>query len=127
MSYMILGLDVLFKYEVYKPFIFSCLSLLSGCGLNYLAMYFNNFKMPIFPSVSYSTGYTKYEMLMKATEFGDFHVIGDHTTRLIPICDILDWGTSIWSVGDIFCRLFAFIMVYYSIQTLNHIHIKSEK
>lgn len=128
MSYMILGFDVLFRYEVYKPFIFACASLLSGCGLNYLAMYFNNSKMPIFPSMTYATGYTNYDMLMKATEFGDFHVLGDCSTNLIFLCDVFDiFGFSIWSIGDVLCRLYAFIMVYYFIKTVNLILKTSKK
>jgi len=124
---MALGLDVLFRYEKYKPFMFACGSLLSGFGLNAIVMYFNNGKMPIFPSVSYSTGYAKYDMIINASQFGDFHVIGDHTTRLIFFSDFIDLGTSILSVGDILCRVFAFVIVYYSIKYTDIYKIKFDK
>ena len=120
MSYMALGLDVLFRNEKYKQYMIACGSLLSGFGLNYIAMYFNHGKMPIFPSVSYSTGYTQYDMIVNASRFSDFHVLGDHTTKFIFLSDIFDiFGLSIWSVGDILIRAFAFIIVYYSIKTLS--------
>jgi len=119
MSYLLLGLDQLYRNEKYKQFIIACMSLLLGWGLNAIVMYFNNSKMPIFPSVSWSTGYTQYNMICHASKFGDFHVLGDHTTKLIFLADIFDLGTSVWSIGDIFCRLFAFIIVYYSVKLLN--------
>jgi len=118
-SYMILGLDVLFRYETYKEYIVACCSLLCGFTLNKIVMSFNHGKMPIYPDVSYSTGYTQYDMIMNASKFNDFHVLGDHTTNLIFLSDIFDVGGSIWSVGDVFCRLFAFIIVYYSVKIIN--------
>jgi len=123
-SYMLLGMNILIKNETYKPFIISCGSLLTGFGLNGLAMYFNNNIMPIYPDVSYSTGYTNYDMIINSTQFGDFHILGNHETNLIFLCDVFDFGGSIWSVGDIFIRLYAFIIVYYSIKTINSINKK---
>ena len=79
--------------------------------------------MPIFPSVSYSTGYTRYDMIMNASKYGDFHILGDHTTRLIFLSDVFDVGGSIWSPGDILCRVFTFIIVYYSVKEISKIHM----
>ena len=118
-SYMILGLDVLFRHEKYKEYIIACCSLLCGFTLNKIVMHFNNNLMPIFPSVSYSTGYTQYDMIMNASKFSEFYVLGGHTTRLIFLSDVFDFGTSILSIGDILCRLFAFIIVYHSVKFLN--------
>jgi len=122
-SYMILGLDVLFRHEKYKEYIIACCSLLCGFTLNKIVMYFNNNLMPIFPSVSYSTGYTRYDMIMNASKYGDFHILGDHTTRLIFLSDVFDVGGSIWSPGDILCRVFTFIIVYYSVKEISKIHM----
>jgi len=122
-SYMILGLDVLFRYEKYKEYIIACCSLLCGFTLNYIVMYFNNNLMPIFPSVSYSTGYTQYNMIMNASKYGDFHVLGDHMTNLIFLSDIFDVGGSILSPGDLLCRLFAFLIVYFCVKEISKIHM----
>ena len=84
LSYMVLGLDVLFRNEKYKSYIFACCSLLSGFGLNYIVMHFNNNRMPIYPSLSYSTGYTQYNMIMNASQFSDFHVPCDTHNKRIP-------------------------------------------
>jgi len=119
---MILGLDVLFRYEKYKEYITACCSLLCGFTLNKIVMHFNNNLMPIFPSISYSTGYTQYDIIMNASKYGDFHILGDHTTRLIFLSDVFDVGGSIWSFGDILVRLFAFIIVYYSAKEISKIH-----
>jgi len=121
-SYMILGLDVLFRHEKYKEYIIACCSLLCGFTLNKIVMHFNNNLMPIFPSISYSTGYTQYGMITNASKFSDFHVLGDHTTRLIFLADVFDIGGSIWSVGDILVRLFAFIIVYYAGKVVSKMH-----
>jgi len=124
-SYMILGLDVLLRYEKYKEYIVACCSLLCGFTLNKIVMYFNQGKMPIFPDVSYSTGYTQYDMIMNASKYGDFHILGDHMTNLIFLSDIFDFGTCIWSLGDVLCRLFAFLIVYYSAKAISeYIRIK---
>lgn len=126
MSYLLLGLDQLFRYEYYKELIIACFSLIVGFGLNFIAMYFNNGKMPIFPSWSYSTGYTKYEMICHASQYGDFHVLGTYATKFIFLCDTFDvFGFSVWSIGDVFCRIFPFIIIYYSIKSINKIHNKS--
>lgn len=120
LSYIILGMDVLFRNGKHKEWTASLACLFGGFGLNSLVMHFNNGKMPIYPNISWSTGYTQYDMIINATKYGDFHVLGDHTTKLIFACDIFDFGTSILSIGDILCRLFAFIVVYYSVKQLNH-------
>ena len=126
---MVLGLDILFRYEKYKEYIIACCSLMCGFTLNKIVMYFNNNLMPIFPDISYSTGYTQYDMIKNASKFNDFHVLGDHTTNLIFLSDIFDiFGFSIWSIGDILYRLFAFVIVYCSVKILNEkqIHILNQ-
>lgn len=118
-SFIILGLDILFRYGQYKQFIIATCSLLSGFILNNIVMYFNDNKMPIFPSISFSTGYTNYDMIINTSEYGDFHILGSHNTNLIFLTDFLDFGVSIWSVGDFLIRVFVFIIIYYSIKQVN--------
>jgi len=122
-SYMVLGLDVLFRYEKYKEYIIACCSLLCGFILNKIVMHFNNNLMPIFPDISYSTGYTQYDMIINSNRFSDFHVLGNHLTNFIFLADIFDMGGSIWSVGDILVRIFAFIIVYFSVKEISKIHV----
>jgi len=119
LSYMILGFVILIKNDKNKEFILSCCSLLSGSILNNIVMHFNNNRMPIFPSLSYATGYTQYNMIINASRYGDFHMLGNYTTKLIFLSDVFDVGGSIWSIGDILIRLFAFLIVYHSIKTVN--------
>ena len=119
---MILGLDVLFRYEKYKEYIIACCSLLCGFTLNKIVTSFNQGKMPIFPDVSYSTGYTHYDMIINASKYGDFHVLGNHLTNFIFLADIFDVGGSIWSIGDILVRVFAFLIVYSSVKEISKIH-----
>lgn len=127
MSYMVLGIDVLFRHERYKEYIIACFCLIIGFSLNKIVMYFNNNLMPIFPDISYSTGYTQYDMVASMPEYSSIHVLGDHTTNLIFLSDIFDFGVSIVSIGDVLCRLYAFLIVYYSIKALNSTNLMDIK
>lgn len=118
-SFIILGIDTLFRYKQYKQYLIAICTLLGGFSLNYIVMYFNNNKMPIFPTISFSTGYSQPDMIINASKYGDYHVFGSHATNLIFLSDIFDMGTSIWSIGDVLIRISAFIIIYYSIKQMN--------
>jgi len=90
-----------------------------GTVLNNIAIKSNSNHMPIFPDVTYLTGFVRPEMFIETYNHGDFHVLGNHMTRLIPICDIFDNGISIYSIGDLFIFSFAFIIIYNSIKASN--------
>lgn len=117
-SYILLAYDVLYRNERYKEVFIAYCCLIIGFLLNSIVMYFNSQKMPIFPSLSYATGYTQYDMIVNASKFSDFHILGDHTTKLIILSDIFDFGTSIWSIGDLLIRIFAFLIIYNSIKSI---------
>jgi len=90
-----------------------------GTTLNNIAIKTNLGIMPIFPDITYSTGFIKPEVF---TDSKDFHIIGDHTSKLIPLCDIFDNGISTYSIGDILIFTFSYIIVYSSIKASNDIH-----
>lgn len=85
----------------WKRIITSLGLLLSGGFLNRIAINLNNGKMPVFPSLSISTGYISHDMLLDMTKFSPVHTIGNYfTTKAIPLCDIFDLGFTVFSVGD---------------------------
>ena len=106
------------KYKLYdndniliSPMMKATYCLFFGSMLNRIAIWANNGYMMSFPSNTYWTGYVKPEMISDG-----LHVIGDAYTSAIPICNIWDLGYTILSPGDIFCRFYVFIILYYSIK-----------
>ena len=103
------------RFELYKPALVGTGSMMAGMFLNQTAIYFNHGKMPIFPSLSYITGYVNPQM---ASQISKLHTLGNANTRLIFLTDILDLGYTILSAGDVLIRMFPFLMIYYSIKKL---------
>ena len=104
-----------------SPVVMGGLCIVIGSILNKIAMFYNNNKMPVFVSNSWATGYVKADMFTKAVNYGDFPIMGDMHTKLIPICDTWDVGYMVFSPGDILIRMFVFFTVYYSVKQLSSI------
>jgi hypothetical protein len=102
-----------------SPVIIGMLCTIIGSKLNQIAMFYNNGKMPVFPSNSLSTGYSKIDMFEKTSVFNDFHIWGDYTTKLIFLTDTWDIFYVIMSPGDILIKMFVGIIIYYSIKQCN--------
>jgi len=111
------------KYNQLKIYLKGMCFVFTGYILNYIAIRANNGKMPVFISNSWWTGYAKPDMFTKALEYGDFHVMGDMYTKVIPLCDTIDLGYCCVSIGDILVRLFVFLVIYNSIKYLNQNNI----
>lgn len=89
-----------------------CLAL--GSKLNRVVLEANNGYMPSFPDVGYSTRFVKPDFV----EDG-IHILGNAYSHLIPLCNVFDIGIGILSPGDILCRFFVAIILYYSIKRSN--------
>ena len=84
-----------------------------GSTLNKIVIKANN-GMPVSPSNTYWTGYAKPDL------FNDgVHILGNAYTKLIPLSDWIDIFYSVISPGDILIRMFAFLILYYSIKNSN--------
>ncbi|MBE6054451.1 MAG: hypothetical protein E7212_11250 [Clostridium sartagoforme] len=114
-------LPLIFKYKQYISAILGSIFVIIGGILNDIAISANNGYMPVFPSLSYLTGYMKFDAFDK---INDIHILGDASTKLKFLTDIFDVGYSIFSLGDIFIRGFVFIIIFNSVKILN---IKNEK
>jgi hypothetical protein len=102
-----------FKHKLYKQIILVGGLIILGSWLNTVVMQANGGLMPIFPSLTYATGYTDLNVIGIG---GDLHVLGDYNTKLIPLADIFDFGYCIMSIGDIFIRLGMGMLLYFSIK-----------
>lgn len=112
---------LIIRYKQYISAIIGSTCIIIGTILNKIAISANGGKMPVFPTLSYITGYVKNESFIRAN---DIHILGSEATKLKAITDVIDLGYSILSVGDIFIRIFTFLIIYNCIKTSNKIESK---
>lgn len=114
--YLCSYLPLIFVYKQYISAIIGSGFVILGGFLNDIAIAANNGYMPVFPSLSYITGYAKIDAFDKVN---DIHILGDASTKLKFLTDIFDIGYSVLSLGDIFIRGFVFIIIYNVVKHLN--------
>jgi len=122
-TYLFCFLILSVHYNIMKTFFCSIPLVWLGSALNTIAINANFGKMPVFFSNSWATGYAKHDMFIEALKYGDFHIMGNEFTKMIPLCDVWDLGWCVMSPGDIIIRSFVFIIIYNSIKASNEIHI----
>ncbi|MDD3242085.1 MAG: DUF5317 family protein [Bacilli bacterium] len=122
--YLCTYLLLVFKYELYISSIIGAIFVLLGGVLNNIAIKANEGFMPVYPTLSYLTGYIKPEAfdLVK-----DIHILGNSQTKLKILTDFIDLGYSVLSIGDVFIRVFVFIIIYNSIKKISKLATKEEK
>ena len=106
-------------YRLYKPALIGSGFIVVGTALNKLEMNANGGKMPVFPSLSYLTGYVKSDTFVNVQD--NIHILGNSSSKLTILSDYIDVGFSILSPGDIMIHFFVFIIFYHVIKTVNHI------
>lgn len=114
-------LILILKYKQYISAIIGSISIVIGTSLNKIVISANNGKMPVFPTLSYLTGYVKPGVFSKVN---DIHVLGTDVSKLKLLTDFFDLGYSILSFGDILIRIFAFIIIFNTIKSINNNKIK---
>ena len=125
--YLCSYLFLIFKYELYSSAIIGSGCVLIGGILNDLAIKANGGFMPVFPSLSYLTGYAKPESFNLVN---DIHILGNSQTNLKILTDFIDTGYCILSIGDLFIRVLVFLILYNAIKKINYktkekIHVKN--
>jgi len=108
------------KYKRYVGAMAGSLFIFLGSYCNKLAIASNKGKMPVFPTLSYITGYVKQGPFIKAD---DLHVLGNASTKVKFLTDIIDTGYCIMSIGDVFIRFFVFIIVFSTLKYINKTEI----
>jgi len=103
-------------YKQYISAIIGSAFIVLGSVLNNIVISANNGKMPVFPTLSYLTGYVRQGLWMNVN---DIHILGTVTTKLKFLTDIFDLGYCIMSIGDVFIRVFVFLVIFYTIKQLN--------
>lgn len=114
--YLCSYLPLIFKYKQYVSAIIGSAFVIVGGVLNDMAIKFNGGFMPVFPKLSYLTGYAKVDSFNKVN---DIHILGSSNTKVKFLTDIFDLGYSVLSIGDIFIRAFVFIIIFSSVREIN--------
>ncbi|WP_300382280.1 DUF5317 family protein [Clostridium sp.] len=114
--YLCSYLPLIFVYNKYIQAIIGSIFIMVGGFLNDIAIKANNGFMPVFPTLSYLTGYGKIDSFDKVN---DIHILGNSSTNLKFLTDIFDIGYSVLSIGDIFIRGYVFIIIYSVVKEIN--------
>ncbi len=118
---------LIIKYKLFEnlkgklfpsPMIIAGFCLWLGSMLNKIAVKANFGTMPTFIDLGFWTGYVD----KNSRGFIDgLHILGNPYSNAIPLCNIFDWGWTCVSLGDIFCRIFVYIILFYSIERSNNL------
>ena len=102
-------LFAILAYQLYTPAIIGSVFIGIGSLLNKFVMAQNGGLMPVYPSLSYLTGYATPQSFQIAD---GVHILGSEVTRYKLLTDYIDFGYCILSPGDVFIHLFSFLMLY---------------
>jgi len=111
---MLLYIIPILRRKLFKPGVIGSCFILTGTFLNKIAIAANGGKMPIYPTFSKITGYYNPEMF---SSHAGIHILGTSSTHLKILCDYIDVGYSILSIGDLFIRAFTAIILFYTIKS----------
>lgn len=115
--YLFTYLILVLKYELYINSIIGSFFVILGGALNDIAIKANDGFMPVYQSLSYLTGRATLENFQS---IDNIHILGNSQTKYKILTDFIDLGYTILSLGDIFMRIFVFIVIYYSIKKINN-------
>lgn len=121
--YLCTYLLLIYKYDLYIYSIIGVVFMVLGGILNDIAIKANSGFMPVYPTLSYLTGYAKPESFSLVN---DIHVLGNSQSKLKFLTDYIDLGYSILSIGDVLIRVFVFIIIYNSIKKICCLTTKEE-
>lgn len=116
MAMILSFLFAMFAFKLYSPAVIGSASIVVGTLLNKLVIAQNGGKMPVYPTLSYLTGYITPQML---NTWDSLHILGNPDTKLRFLTDYIDYGYCILSLGDVFIHLFVCIMLYALIKAVN--------
>jgi hypothetical protein len=118
-SYICMFSILVFRHRQYKAGLIAGASVILGGVLNSIVLNANAGKMPVFPTLTYKTGYLTPETFVKIAQYDKVHVLGSSASKLSFLADRIDLGYGVLSVGDVFTRVMAFVIIYSVIKHLN--------
>ena len=109
-------LPAILVFRLYRPAMIGAGSIVAGTALNRLVISQNGGHMPVYPTLSYLTGYVTPQSV---ASLSGLHLIDADGARLVFLSDVIDYGYCILSIGDVLIHLFACIMLYALIKAVN--------
>ena len=116
MSVILSFLFAMLAFKLYRPAVLGSAAIVAGTVLNKIAIAQNGGHMPVFPSLSYLTGYITRDMFGTADQL---HVLGGAATKLPFLTDYIDYGYSVLSPGDVLIHLYACVLFFALIRAVN--------
>lgn len=116
MAVILSFLFAMLQFRLYRPAVLGSAAIVAGTVLNKIAIAQNGGHMPVFPSLSYLTGYITRDMFGAADQL---HVLGGAATKLPFLTDYIDYGYSVLSPGDVLIHLYACMLFYALIRAVN--------
>jgi hypothetical protein len=116
-AYILVLLVPILRRRLYRQALFGSGMVAVGSILNRIVISANQGKMPVYPTLSYLTGYYKSGVLGQGVD--SLHILMSGSTKLNVLGDFIDTGFSIMSVGDLLIHTFIAIVVFYTIKRLN--------
>ena len=104
-------LPAILIYRLYPAAMGGSACVLAGTALNRFVISQNGGKMPVFPSLSYLTGYVTPDML---DSLDTLHTLGDAGAKYRFLSEVIDYGYCILSVGDLLIHFF-FCLLFYAL------------
>lgn len=114
--YLCTTLLIVFRYDLYKYAFIGVGFVIVGGWCNDLAIAANNGYMPVYPTLSYLTGYVRPEAFGVADQL---HILGNEMTKMKYLTDLFDTGYSILSIGDVLIRILPGSILYQGIKHMN--------
>ena len=121
-SYMCAFSVLVFMHRQYIAGFIGAVFVTIGGILNSIVMHANGGKMPVFPTLSYVTGYLNPNTFTRLAPYDSVHVLGGAASKLPFLADWIDLGYSVLSVGDVCTRVMAFVIIYSVVKHLNVVH-----
>lgn len=118
--YISIFVILILKYNLYKAGFLGVAFIVLGGIMNNIVIKANGGKMPIFPTLSYLTGYINADMIEKMPKYDSIHIMGDSSTKLPFLADYIDLGYTLLSPGDVFIIFIMFLLTYEMIKHLNN-------
>lgn len=115
-SYLYTLLIPMFYFSLYKSGLIGSAFILLGTFLNKFVMHMNGGKMPVYPSLSYLTGYVDRDNFSLAS---GIHMKGTSECSYKILSDWIDFGSSVMSIGDLLVMVYAFLIIYNTIKIMN--------
>lgn len=116
-AFIVVLLVPILRRRLYLQALLGSGSVVIGSILNRIVISANQGRMPVYPTLSYLTGYCKSGVLEQGVD--SMHILMSASTKLNFLGDFIDMGFCIMSLGDLFIHSFVAIVVFYAIKSVN--------